>query len=115
MIHALKTLKPYFDALTQGVKTYEVRKNDRDFNVGDFLALNEIAEIEKKYTGRCCMVAVTHILTDPEYVKPGYAILSVEPCAIARRSASLVYTNRNPNEVDVYGPDRNGVRNAERK
>lgn len=102
MIHALKTLKPYFDAMTQGAKTYEVRKNDRDFNVGDFLALNEITEIEKKYTGRCCLVAITHILTDPEYVKPGYAILSVEPCVIAQRSKSYAY-NGNPNEVEVYG------------
>ena len=47
MIHELKTLKPYFDALAQGNKTYEVRKTDCDFNVGDFLALNEITEIEK--------------------------------------------------------------------
>lgn len=102
MIHELKTLKPYFDALAQGNKTYEVRKTDRDFNVGDFLALNEITEIEKKYTGRCCMVAITHILTDQEYVQPGYAILSVEPCVIGRRSKSFAY-NGNPNEVEVYG------------
>lgn len=82
MIHELKTLQKYFDAVANGDKTFEVRKNDRDYHVGDFLALNEITEIEKKYTGRCCLLRITYILTAEEYVKPGYAILSVEPCAI---------------------------------
>ena len=39
MIHALKTLPEYFEAVWENKKTFELRKNDRDFKVGDYLAL----------------------------------------------------------------------------
>ena len=39
--HALKTLPIYFDAALRGDKTFEVRKNDRDFQTGDTLILKE--------------------------------------------------------------------------
>lgn len=84
MTHELKTLTQYFTAVISGKKTFEVRKNDRDFHVGDFLMLKEIVEIEGmiKFTGSYCVVRVTYILTDEEYVKPGYAILAFELCMI---------------------------------
>lgn len=41
MIHALKTLPEYFEAVWENKKTFELRKNDRDFKVGDYLAFNE--------------------------------------------------------------------------
>lgn len=44
MIHQLKIDSEYFDDVASGKKTFEVRKNDRNFLVGDFLALNETAE-----------------------------------------------------------------------
>ena len=39
--HDLKTLPVYFDAVLRGDKTFEVRKNDRDFQTGDTLVLKE--------------------------------------------------------------------------
>lgn len=37
--HTLKTLRSYWRALANGTKTFEVRRNDRDFAVGDTLVL----------------------------------------------------------------------------
>ena len=42
MIHQLKTEHNFFEDVISGKKTFEVRKNDRDFMVGDFLALKEL-------------------------------------------------------------------------
>lgn len=39
MIHELKILPEYFEAVTSGRKQFEIRKNDRDFKVGDQLIL----------------------------------------------------------------------------
>lgn len=39
--HVLKVVAPYFDALLDGSKTFEVRKNDRGFQRGDVLTLWE--------------------------------------------------------------------------
>lgn len=37
--HRLKTLPHYFERVQLGQKTFEIRKNDRDFQVGDILEL----------------------------------------------------------------------------
>lgn len=77
MIHALKTLPEYFEAVRQNKKTFELRKNDRDFQVGDYLALNEWDG--EKYTGRSLLVRVLYIL-DPNEVMTcagGYVIMGI--------------------------------------
>jgi hypothetical protein len=41
MIHELKLNSEYFPLVREGIKTFEIRKNDRDFRVGDILRLRE--------------------------------------------------------------------------
>ena len=48
MVHALKIYPEYYEAVKSGKKPFEVRKNDRDFKVGDILALNEFDPLEGK-------------------------------------------------------------------
>lgn len=95
MIHQLKCESRYFEDTASGIKPFEVRLNDRDFKVGDFLALNEIKEqqcsTEKPTeTGRCCLVEAVYVLTDERFVKPGYAIIGHRPCAIGTQSGENV-------------------------
>ena len=82
MIHELKTSTKYFSSVKTGKKSFEVRKNDRDFRAGDLLALNEFDD--GAYTGRSCLVYVDYILDDPEYVNEGFVIMSVKPCEVYR-------------------------------
>lgn len=39
--HTLKVVPPYFEAIADGSKTFEVRKNDRAYQKGDVLRLRE--------------------------------------------------------------------------
>ncbi len=41
MIHQLKILPQFFELWASGKKRAELRKNDRDFRVGDIVILNE--------------------------------------------------------------------------
>lgn len=41
MIHELKVQPPFFERLIDGTKTFEVRRDDRGFQRGDVLRLNE--------------------------------------------------------------------------
>ncbi len=41
MLHHLKTLPEYFQAVIDGRKPFEIRKDDRGFNVGDKVVLEE--------------------------------------------------------------------------
>ena len=82
MIHELKILPNYFEEVICGAKTFEVRKNDRDFKVGDMLALNEYDADKKEYTGNSCLVYVDYILKDENYCKNGFVIMAIKPCEI---------------------------------
>lgn len=81
MIHELKTRTDFFDAVLSGKKKFEVRKNDRDFRPGDLLALNEFQDGE--HTGRSIVVGVDYLLSDPEFVKEGFAVLGIRSCEVA--------------------------------
>lgn len=50
MTHELKTYPKYFQETIEGNKPFEIRKNDRNFQVGDVLILKEWDNI--KYSGR---------------------------------------------------------------
>lgn len=52
MLHDLKIWPEHFNAIKAGDKTFEVRKDDRGFRVGEYLLLREWAPDTKAYTGR---------------------------------------------------------------
>lgn len=87
MIHELKTRPEFFNDVAEESKTFEIRKNDRPFKVGDFLALNEYENGE--YTGRCMIVRITYILDSPEYCKTGYVTLGITGCGIMTKHEEL--------------------------
>lgn len=87
MIHELKISPEYFDAVAQDIKPFEVRKNDRDFKVGDILKLSEFIPcipgewnaLGGSYTSRQTCKVITYILDAPDYIKEGYVILGLAP------------------------------------
>ena len=79
-IHELKTEEPYFNQIYNDIKTFEVRKNDRDFQQGDILHLREY--ITKSvgspfYSGYELLARITCILNDDRFVKKDYVILGI--------------------------------------
>ena len=77
MIHELKILPEHFAPVLDELKTAELRKSDRPFNVGDTLLL---MEWNGDYTGDACERVITHIADVGEYL-PGYVMLSIKPLA----------------------------------
>ncbi|WP_394875801.1 DUF3850 domain-containing protein [Clostridium neonatale] len=79
MVHELKTESKYFDAVCKGKKTFEVRKDDRPFAIGDKLKLLEYKEGRFQYAE--CNVKITYILgreeDEKKYVPEGYVILGI--------------------------------------
>lgn len=60
--HYLKTIPPFFQDAIEGIKPFEVRKDDRDFRVGDILILEEWDSNRTVYTGRKASFDVTYKL-----------------------------------------------------
>lgn len=60
--HELKTWPEYFQAILERRKTFELRKTDRPFEVGDTLFLREFDPHTKEYSGRNLRTQITYIL-----------------------------------------------------
>lgn len=87
--HILKLNERYFDAVANGIKTFEIRKNDRNYKVGDTLVLmkaNDDGELLTYADHNLGMnlyheikAAVTYILTHDEFdgISEGYVILGI--------------------------------------
>lgn len=75
--HDLKIYPEFFSAVCTGVKRAELRKNDRDYRVGDTLHLMETPRGSCHRTGEFINVTITHIADVGEWM-PGYVLLSVE-------------------------------------
>lgn len=74
-VHRLKTLPAYFQAQIDGVKTFEARKDDRGFQVGDILELAEWSGW--CFTGRELRRRVTYILRGPVFgVESRYCVMA---------------------------------------
>ncbi len=78
-----KILEKYFEDVKKGIKTFEVRKDEDDIQVGDILLLEEWKEgdiFTSGYTGRCIRKRVKYVLRDiPQYgLQEGYCIIGLE-------------------------------------
>lgn len=74
MQHNLKINKEFFVPVMEHLKTFEIRKNDRDFSIGDKITLNEWDKNLEVYTGRKVDGEITYI-TDYEQ-KGNYVVFS---------------------------------------
>ena len=61
-MHELKSWPDFFEPVMSGRKTFELRKNDRHFNVGDTIRLQEFDDRTGKFTGRELRKRITYVL-----------------------------------------------------
>lgn len=77
--HNLKILPEYYKAVKQGLKTFEIRKNDRNFMVGDTITLQEYTPSNKYYTGNEISFRISYVINKEDYLQPGYVAFSIQP------------------------------------
>ncbi|ABV61249.1 MULTISPECIES: ASCH/PUA domain-containing protein [Bacillus] len=71
-VHDLKIMPQYLWAIKTGIKGFEIRKNDREFQVGDILRLREYKD--GQYTGRLVLGRITFITSFEQ--KDDYVVLN---------------------------------------
>ena len=74
-LHKLKLQQPFFDAVYSHRKDFEVRKNDRNFQVGDRLKLVEYPSEKPKYVFR----EIKYILEGGQHgIEKDYVVLGLQ-------------------------------------
>lgn len=84
--HRLKTQREWFLLQLEGKKNFEIRKNDRNFSVGDYLYLDEY--IGEQCTYRYMIVEVTCICDYAQVA--GYVVLGTSFIDQSTRIKNLV-------------------------
>jgi len=76
--HHLKIEALYFRAIEEGIKTFECRKNDRNYQKGDIVYFRETVFGTK--TGReLGPYEITYILYGPRFgIQEGYCVFSIK-------------------------------------
>jgi len=78
--HELKVIPRFWAKLEMGDLTFQLRRNDRDYRVGDILRLKEYSH-DYGFTGSTLVFDVTYILLpeDMPGIERGWCILGVKP------------------------------------
>ena len=84
-VHHVKSWPQYFVRIKEGQRTHDLRRNDRDFQVGDTMVLAEFDPQAQNYTGQTCEVEITSMtsMSQPcavssEALDPAFCILSIK-------------------------------------
>jgi len=62
--HKVKSWSYFFDAIVAGDKLHDLRKNDRDYQIGDELILQRYDMVMGRYTGDECVRTVSFITSN---------------------------------------------------
>ena len=82
MQHQLKIKQYYLFHILEGLKTFEVRKNDRDFQVGDsikFLPLEDENYNVYSFQSPIPDYRINYILSDFSGLQQNYVCLAITP------------------------------------
>lgn len=75
MIHELKILPEYFDSVVSRKKTFESRKNDRDFQEGDIVILKKHTK-KKGFSGDYLRAKITYVTDFAQ--KKGFVVFAMK-------------------------------------
>ena len=89
--HYLKTWPEPFNLSLGGLKPFEIRVDDRGYEVGDTLCLKEWEPYSRAYTGRELLRRVTCVIrtAGPVPLPGGLVVLGVEDASLAAERARL--------------------------
>lgn len=76
MRHDLKLSNKYFDDVGRGLKTFEIRKNDRNYQVGDTIVFHKVDELGN-YEGWTTKEFKITYITDYAQ-QDGYVVMAIK-------------------------------------
>ena len=73
--HELKIRPEYFLLVSEGRKTFEIRRDDRGFRAGDIVVLREFDPREGGYTGQLIQKKIGYVSVFAQ--RPGWCVFSL--------------------------------------
>lgn len=87
--HELKCWPQEFDLSAAGLKPFEIRKNDRDYSVGDTVTLRRWNPSTGEYTGQCLDARIGVVIGGPVWGLPiGVCVFSLLDVAVRAKKGA---------------------------
>lgn len=84
--HKLKTWPIFYNACVSGAKTFDIRRNDRDYQIGDLLKFVEFDPVNKRETGNTAWFKVVYLISGAEHkhigIHPDFVVMGIEPIKV---------------------------------
>ena len=76
----LKCWPEFFEALWKGIKTFDVRLNDRPYQVGKTIAQYEYDPVTQQVSGRVVRASIVYMLSHEDFsgIANGYVCLALD-------------------------------------
>lgn len=78
MTHEIKIWPQFLASVLDGTKPFEVRRNDRNYQRGDYLRMREWNPKTKKFGPTAVTVLVTHMLENHPGLVPGHCVMGTQ-------------------------------------
>lgn len=75
--HHVKSWPEFYKAIKLGLKTFDLRKNDRGYEPGHFIVFEEFRPGVGEFTGQKTTRRIVYILREFDGLMPGYCILGL--------------------------------------
>lgn len=75
-IHEVKIYPQFFEGVITQSKKFEIRFNDRNYQIGDILLLREFCMEKKDYTRRLCLAEIKSIW-DISFIADGFVAMDI--------------------------------------
>lgn len=76
--HFLKTWPEYYRAVVTGKKTFELRRNDRNYRAGDIVILREYDPASGQFTGDEISFRISYVTDFRDALKTGYVAFGLQ-------------------------------------
>ena len=82
-VHQVKSWSHFYDAIVAGAKRHDLRKDDRNYQVGDVLNLRQYDNIKGEYTGEECLAEISYITNNQYPCAFSSSILPQDYCILS--------------------------------
>lgn len=82
-LHEVKSWSHFFDAIKAGKKVHDLRKNDRNYNVGDVIRLKRYDNINGFFTGESLEAEISYITDNRVPCAYSSAVLPHDYCILS--------------------------------
>jgi hypothetical protein len=83
VVHNLKLWPQFWVTTTNAIRSFDIRNNDREFEIGDVIRFQEWEPSTRQYTGRECYREITYVLRardcPAKAITEGYVALAIIP------------------------------------